>query len=323
MSWGSYRRSKWVTLIGLPLVVVITITVGLAFGQGAQPTGALIVILGSVFSFVAVLLIAQKRDLDDARVADLRGAQLAGPEAVIDPTMLGEHRLAASLWIRPPEPDELAARGGAWDIAESSWRTGVIVCVLIPFAVVPWLLFRFVWSIPIAGGAIALVALWASVRVAMPGGTLDQGFSLAEKQMAPLGLEGVERPSLVLTPRVAQPGMNPDLRGAHVLSGSRHGRRVTVTFEDGNSVVALAAPVSPGFELAAKGERLRPGDGVPVAVSNVISPLRASSLWRGVKLTAGPDGIEVRRGHDTVQGWLCDLWLAEAVASRCGSEAAS
>jgi hypothetical protein len=86
------------------------------------------------------------------------------------------------------------------------------------------------------------------------------------------------------------PGFDYRLRGTTELSGERHGRRVRIRFggdEDaGHSEVEIAAPCN---EFEAKSKR--------------------------VEVRSGPEGIFVSRQKAGRGDWLCDLWLAERLAS--------
>jgi hypothetical protein len=48
-------------------------------------------------------------------------------------------------------------------------------------------------------------------------------------------------------------------------------------------------------------------------VEEVLAPLRASSYWKGVTVSGGPDGITVDR-DGSGEHWMRDLWLAERLA---------
>ena len=117
------------------------------------------------------------------------------------------------------------------------------------------------------------------------------GYDRIDRAMAPLGLQVTETPKGGFEMRYpVQPGFDYRLRGWTVLSGERHGRRVTVRWgghEDaGVSEVIVAVPCR---EFAASSKR--------------------------VEVSSGPDGILVRRRRSGREDWLCDLWLAEKLAS--------
>jgi hypothetical protein len=196
-------------------------------------------------------------------------------------------------------------------------RLAWVVTALIFISVVPiYLLGTFV---PFFVGAalIVVLALVYLARTLMPGGTLDKGYERTDRALAPLGLEVTERPRIRIEPRVAQPGMRSRLEGAVALSGSRHGRDVSVRFESGAvqpvSEVAVGARV-PEFAFKAKDGRLRPADGAPDSLGAVLAELPASMRWRGVTGEGGADGIVVQRKGNAQGEWLCDLWLAERLA---------
>ena len=86
------------------------------------------------------------------------------------------------------------------------------------------------------------------------------------------------------------PGFDYRLRGTTELSGSRHGRRVTVRFGDeadaGHSEVAVVAPC---HEFEAESKQLT--------------------------IRSGPEGVVISRHKARPGDWLCDLWLAERLVA--------
>jgi hypothetical protein len=103
-----------------------------------------------------------------------------------------------------------------------------------------------------------------------------------------------------------------------VLSGQRHGRQVSVRRDSGEvssrSEVTVRAP-SPQFEAKARDGRVRPGEGAPDAIAAVLASVPNSTRWKQVKVEGGPEGIVVSRKGGGPSDWLCDLWLAERLAS--------
>lgn len=121
---------------------------------------------------------------------------------------------------------------------------------------------------------------------------IDRGFDRLNRAMKPLGLEVSERPRGRFELRgPTMPGADHRLRGPTVLAGERHGRPVTVR---------LGGHEDPGATEVSVGE---PG----------CHEFEASSKLVAVR--SGPQGIVVSRRRGDQQSWLCDLWLAERLAS--------
>ncbi len=311
---GEFTRSARFGIIGVVVVGALTAVIGLTLGNGADPTLAMALILGVVFAFAAALFTLQRRDLDAAERGQAAGA-VAPSEPVTDPTTVDDDSLLAILAIEPIDPAALAAaRKGVLAVARDSVGHGARLTALIFLAVVPWQLFRFVWSIVIVVPIIMAYAVYLAVRAVAPGGTVDQAYEAAESTLAPLGLRTVERPRIEITPRPTGPGAQKRITGAVAYAGRRHGRAVSVRIEDGSNVTTQLGGGYPEFEIAAKGERLRPADGTPPAIAGLVEPLRASSCWRGVRITGGAGGIRVERTRGGARNWLRDLWLAERLA---------
>jgi hypothetical protein len=136
--------------------------------------------------------------------------------------------------------------------------------------------------------------------------------------MEPLGLEVTERPSVNVEVREATTGrVGPRVHGALVLSGERHGRRVTVRLDSTETAARSEIRVAtPGLEFTAKSRdgRVRPSDGAPEAVVGALKSVPNSTRWKKVAIEGGPEGIDVIRKGGEQSDWLCDLWLAERLA---------
>ena len=155
--------------------------------------------------------------------------------------------------------DALAARSGTWDIARESMSSAGVMCALIFVAVVPWLVFQFIWSIVIVVPVIVGYALFLSGRLLRGGGTIDRGFDAADAMIEPLGLDMTARPKVEITSRMGQPGYDAGLRGAAVFAGERHGRRVEVRTEGGGgSRTTVAGPVAEFEARLREGPPARP-----------------------------------------------------------------
>lgn len=307
-----FKRSSRFGLVGVVVVAVLAAAIALLFGQGANPTAAMAVILGLVFAFVGALLFLQRRDLD-AAAGRSRTAAVAPAQPVTDPTMSDQSALLAALATGPIDREAITgAEQRMWAIGRGSISSGAKMMVLIFCAVVPWQLFQFKWSLIVFVPLIVAYAVYLSARVLMPGGTLDTAYDDAGPTLAALGLSEAERPKVRIRRRPAGPQpLTHEMEGASVYAGRRHGRPVTVRIEDGRSSVQISADVQP-FEVRAKGERLRASGGAPDAVAAALEPLRASSYWKGVTVRGGlTSGVTLEREGRGGEHWLRDLWLAE------------
>jgi hypothetical protein len=116
---------------------------------------------------------------------------------------------------------------------------------------------------------------------------MDSAYDKVGLAMAPLGLEVSERPKVNIEVREATTGrVGPKIHGALVLSGERHGRRVSVRLGDKSSEVRVHETCK---EYTAASKR--------------------------VQLESDPEGITVARKGGKPADWLCDLWLAERLVA--------
>jgi hypothetical protein len=291
---GGFKRSSRYGLIGVFVVGALTVVIGLTMGEGdANPKLALGLIFGVVALFVVGLLFLQFSDLDRVAGGDAatsaRGAAEAG-HRVEDPTKMEEAELWAALAVGPIDPDAITARSQMWEVNRRSLKLGAVVFLLIFLTVPPMYLFESFVPLLIGVPLILAAALYGAFLAIGPGGEIDSGYDRLDRAMKPLGLQVSERPKGGFEPRgPTMPGFDYRLRGATVLSGERHGRRVTVSFggyeEPGVSQIAVAAPCN---EFEAKSKR--------------------------IAVHSGPDGIVVSRRKAGQSDWLCDLWLAERLA---------
>jgi hypothetical protein len=312
-----FKRSSRFGIVGTGIVMVLVAAIALLFGSGANPTGALIAIFAIVFGFVGVLLYLQRRDVDRAEEQSVREV-LEPTEPVSDPTTADQMSLLADLATGPIDREAIAAASGrTWKFARGSIGSGAVMMVLIACAVVPWQLSagKETWSMVTFVPAIVLYAVYLAVKVIMPGGTLDQAYDDATPTVAALGLTEAERPHVEIhrQPLGSQP-LTHELEGAIAYSGERHGRHVSVRIE-GNTVSTELSGKVTGFEVKARGERLKANPSSPAAVAAVLEPLRASSYWKGVTVRGGNHGVTVeRKGNGAGQHWMRDLWIAEHLA---------
>lgn len=291
---GGFKRSGIYAVAGVIVVAVLVAAIGLTVGQGdSDPKLAYGLIFGVVAIFMVGLFALQRADLGRAAGSDAaqssRGAAEGG-RAVANPTTLPEPELWAAMAIAAIDADAVRAREEMWGVARSSVNLGIVVTILI-FLTVPtiYLTGSFV-PLLIGGPLIVLAALYGAFRAVGPGGAIQQSYELTDRAMAPLGLQVTDRPEGGFEQRWMQPGFDYRLRGWTVLSGRRHGRPVVVRIgghEDAGTSEAIVG--EPSAEWEAKGKRL--------------------------SVASGPEGIVVTRHKGDGRDWLCDLWLAERLAS--------
>jgi hypothetical protein len=283
-------------IVGVVVVAVLAAVFGLTQDEGdPNPKPALALIFGVIAVFVVGLVLLQRADLERAAHGDAAAATRAAAEGgrqVENPTALGEPDLWAAMAVAPIDPETLRARDEAWDVGRRGLRLGALVFLLIFLTVPSIYLFESFVPLLIGGPLIIAAALYGAARAIAPGGEIDSGFERVDLVMKPLGLQLSERPRGGFELRgPTMPGADYRLRGPIVLSGERFGRAVTVRLgghEDAGSIeVTVAAPDCREFEASSK----------------------------LVAVRSGPQGIVVSRRRGDQQSWLCDLWLAERLAS--------
>lgn len=292
---GEFKRSSRFGLIGVFVVAALAAVIGLTMGEGdASPKLALGLIFGVVGIFVVVLLLLQRADLERGAKGDAAARTRAAAEGgrpVEDPTAVGEAELWASLAIAPIDADAVDAQEEMWAVGRRSLRLGAVIFGLIFLTVPSMYLFESFLPLFVGAPLIVVAALYGAFRAIGPGGDLDQGYLRTDRAMRPLGLQVTARPRSGFEPRdPSMAGFDYRLIGTTELGGERHGRQVTVRFgghEDaGHSEVEVVAPCR---RFEAKSKRV------------------------GVR--SGPEGVVVSREKARPGDWLCDLWLAERLAS--------
>jgi hypothetical protein len=288
---GGFKRSGRFGLIGVFVVAALVAVIATTTGQGeANPKLTLGLIFGIIAIFVVVLLILQRSDLERAAGGDARTVEQAtaqGGGAIKNPATMSEADLWAALAVRPITAEAVKARGAGWDAGRRSLKLGMVVFALILLTVPAIYLLESFVPLLIGGPLIVIAALYGSFRAVAPGGEMDQGYQRVGEAMEPLGLEVSERPTVSIEMRdPVTPRMGPQIHGVLELSGERHGRRVVVRLGSGDGEVSVAEP-SRQYEAASK----------------------------RISVRSGPDGIVVTRKGGAQGDWLCDLWLAERLAS--------
>jgi len=291
---GGFKRSGTFGIVGVIVVAALVAVIALTMGQGdSNPKLAFGLIFGVVALFCVGLFALQRADLNRASGTDAaqssRGAA-EGRRQVENPTTLPEPELWAAMAIAPIDADAIKARDEMWGIARGSQNLGIVVTILIFLTVPAIYLTESLLPLLIGGPLIVIAALYGVFRTIGPGGTIPGSYLLTDRAMEPLGLQVTDKPEGGFEMRFGSPGFDYRLRGWTVLSGKRHGRRVAVRIgghEDaGRTEVIVAEPCA---EFEAKGKRL--------------------------SVTSGPEGILVSRQKSDGRDWLCDLWLAERLAS--------
>lgn len=307
-----FRRSRLFGLVGVFVVAGIAIVIALS-ADSSNPNPKLQegLIFGVIAVFVVALLLFQRGDMNKAASGDAR-SYAKGPHEVDDPTKLADGELWAALAVHPIDDDAVKARREVWDAGRRSLKLGAVIFVLIFLSVPPIYLFNTFVPLFIGGALIAIAALYGSYRAIGPGGEVDSGYDRMDRAMKPLGMSLTERPQVRMVTRApTMPGYSARLIGPTAMTGERHGHKVDVLQESGQSEVTVHASV-PEFEARAKGGRFAAEDGASNAAA-VLSSLGASDRWNGVKVHGGRGGVVVDRTGDP-SAWLCDLWLAERIA---------
>lgn len=320
---GGFKRSSRFGLIGVVVVAALVSAIALATsGDEANPKGTLALIFGVIAVFFAILFFLQRTDLE--RVAGTsaqeseRAAAAAG-QAIENPATMAEPDLWAALAVKPIDAEALRARGQMWDSSRRSLRLATVVTLLI-FLTVPaiYLLESFV-PLLIGGPLIAIAAVYGSVRAIGPGGEVSQAFDRMDLALAPLGLSVVRRPQVRFETREpAMPGFSARLSGPTVLDGERHGRSVSVQIgghEDADTTEVVVSASTPEFTARSSDGRIRAGEGVPPNLAEALASVPNSTRWRKLTVKGDGRGVVVTRRGGEQSDWLCDLWLAERIAT--------
>ncbi len=311
-----FRSSRTLAIVGIPLVAVAVAIVALTTGGGdANPTGTLAAIFAIVGGFVFLLLFVQGREIEGAARASEVSPGLAGTP-VENPMTASEPELWASLAVAPITEEAIAARGTAWGVARSSHRSAWVICLMIFIFVPAAYLLERPWiavagAIPIAG-----YAAWRAIAIVGGGGDLDRVYAGLGRSIEPLGLIVDERPTVGVGHRAGPPAsLKTDVRGALRMSGKRHGRAVSIAMVDGRTSVLVHAG-SPQFEAASSDGKIRGRrNEVPNEIESALRLVPASVEWKDVKVTGGPEGIEVVQDSSGSRNWMAGLWLAEHLAA--------
>lgn len=311
-----FRTSAIYGIVGVFVVAGLCIVIGTTVADPTDPDPKLAygLIFGVIGLYLVGLFALQRRDVRRAAAGDARGSS-GGPREVDNPTAMDDGELWAAMAVKPIDRKAVKARAAAWGMASRSINLGIVICILI-FLTVPPIYLLDTWVTLYAGvPLIMLCALYGAFRVIGSGGDIDQGFENADTAMRPLGLKMTSRPDLQFEARMPPMwGANARLRGAMVLEGKRHGRKVVVHQDGAISEVVVSGSVT-SFKAKARDGRIKGEEDTPAAVAEVLAEIPNSTRWKGVKIHGGSAGIAIQRDK-SVQDWLCDLWLAERLEER-------
>jgi hypothetical protein len=320
---GGFKRSGVFGIVGVFVVAALVIVIATTTGQGeANPKLTLGLIFGVIAIFCLVLFALQRSDLERAAGGDAATTGRAAAEGgrqVENPTTMAEPELWAALAIGPIDADAIRAHDEVWDVSRRSQGLAMVVTLLI-FLTVPtiYLTESFV-PLLIGGPLIVIAALYGAFRAIGPGGEISQGYERTDRAMKPLGLQVSERPEGGFETRMpTMPGFDYRLRGWTVLNGERHGRQVALRLgghEDAGVSEVLVGGPAPEFAARSRDGRVQAGDGAPAAIEAALAAVPNSTRWKRLEVSGGAEGIVVTRRKGEQRDWLCDLWLAEQLAS--------
>lgn len=288
-----------------------------------SPKGTYALIFGIVGAYVFLLLAVQRLDIRDAARASMQPTIEPGTP-LENPMTATSIDLMASLAIGPVGEQAALAHDTAWGLARKSNNTGWIICALI-FITVP-MTYMLETFVPVLVGAALIVLVALGYLAGVLGGvgrgaSLDDAYEAIGRSVEPLGLELHERPQVGVGTRVAPPyGLKSEVRGALRFGGSRHGRAVEVTMDDGGYELRLEAPGVPDFEAKARDGKVRGkrrGE-LPLEIESSLRELPGSPAWKGTAVSGDGEAIVVRQKPVPAQGWMPGLWLAERLVAAAG-----
>jgi hypothetical protein len=165
-----------------------------------------------------------------------------------------------------------------------------------------WLAGVFVWVVLMLVGTPVLLS-WG-------------GKAMEKTYLYPLGLAVTSTPRLQVD-AIGLTGGGQRLipEGPAVFEGERHKRLVHIEAIGKHSLTILQAGM-PTFKVESNDGKLVPDKWAPEAIVGALGSLRKAKRWRGIVVSAGPEGTAVQRQSRGTNMWLYDLWLAEYLLDR-------
>jgi hypothetical protein len=85
--------------------------------------------------------------------------------------------------------------------------------------------------------------------------------------------------------------------------------------EDAGVSEVYVSGAAPEFGARSRDGRVRPQDGAPAMIERALEAVPNSTRWKRLQASGGAEGIVRRRKEGEPRDWLCDLWLAELLAT--------
>ena len=310
---------------GLATIVVVLIALGMAnpSGEGlifvALPM--LAVYLGGIFYLQTKMVDRAEGELTRTGASDsgsaVATASSAGPPADWKDLM----RVLSVNEIDSGE--QFDAARGMTGMAHGQIRDGAVLCALILvgvglfYAGVGGVIQPFGETGP--GFPVALLPVFGMIiyLVAKIPFNLAGARASSDAYLEPLGLAITKMPDIGVRPRYGGSGMQTDVSGPTVMSGTRHGAPVEVSIEARESETRVGAG-TPRFTVKGDDERLSAGADAPDGVRAAVAEMGRDRRWKRVEASGGADGVVVSRkfrgSQHTQWLWMADLWLAERLA---------
>ena len=309
---------------GLATIVVVLIAAGMA-----NPTGEglifvalpmLAVYLGGIFYLQARIVGRTEEELTAASAAPAPAASASegGPPA--DPKDLMRVLAVAEI----DSTAQLDATRGMTGMARGQIRDAAILCALILvgmglfYAGVGGVLRPFGETGP--GFPVALLPVFAMIvyLVARIPFNITAARASGDAYLEPLGLSIARIPDIGVRPRYGGGGMQSDVSGPSVMSGTRHGAPVEISIGARESETRVGAE-TPRFEVNGDDEQLSVTGDAPDGVRAAVAEMQRDRRWKRVEVSGGAEGVVVKRrfrgSQHTQWLWMADLWLAERLAA--------
>lgn len=217
--------------------LILGVTVVLAFGAGFVAQS----VTGDVSGRAMILTVLPIIGLGIIAMVQWQSGWMKRSRAA-PPRRSELDELRAALAVEPLTGDDGA--DASWELADGVFQDGRRMTLLICVLMIPALMLQRVDLILLAAIPIVLYAIYLAMRTVMRGGTYDKAFDALGRRVAPLGLEVVERPRIVVRPRLdGTDSLRHEEVGTTVLEGVRHGRRVRVEW-DGRRAVTSVGDIS-------------------------------------------------------------------------------